>query len=181
MDTALWPRLTTWAALGVAAAGEAAAGRTASVKWPNDVYLAGRKVAGILIELGTEPGGAPFAVVGIGVNVNHEAGDFPAELAGKAGSIREATGFAVDRVQLAVGILRELDRRYPQVEADFGALVAEAEARSVLLGKWVAVQTGAGTIEGLAEGLDAQGQLLLRRADGEVAPLNAGEVSLSEK
>lgn len=72
-----WPRLTTWAAVAIAMAIEKQTGERAMIKWPNDVFVGGRKVAGILIESGADRGGAPFAVVGIGVNVNHEAGDFP--------------------------------------------------------------------------------------------------------
>ena len=77
LPVSAWPRLTTWAAVSLAAAIEDSLGLAAAIKWPNDIYLGGRKVAGILAESGTDSAGQPFAVVGIGVNVNHEAGDFP--------------------------------------------------------------------------------------------------------
>jgi BirA family biotin operon repressor/biotin-[acetyl-CoA-carboxylase] ligase len=174
-----WPRLTTWAALGVAAAIEDTSRERTGVKWPNDVHLRGRKVAGILIELGTDGDGRNFAVVGIGVNVNHEPEDFPVELSAKAGAIRAPGAPPVDRTGLATSILRELDARFADVTDNFPALLEEAQSRSVLLGRWVQVHAGEGTLEGVAEGLDEQGQLLLRRADGELARLSAGEVTLS--
>ena len=88
LPLARWARLTTWAAVAVAAAVERVAGRRASIKWPNDVFLDGKKVAGILIESGTDGAGLPFAVVGIGVNVNHEPSDFPPELGDRATSLK---------------------------------------------------------------------------------------------
>ena len=121
---------------------------------------------------------APFAVVGIGVNVNHEADDFPAELAAIARSLRIATGRAFDRTALAVAILRGLDARYSSLRSDFPELVAEASRRSVLLGKWITVDTGTSLVEGVATNLTADGQLLLRDSSGEIRTLTAGEVSL---
>ena len=177
----LWPRLTTWAALGVASAIDGTAGERATVKWPNDVYLKGKKVAGILIETGTDADGGVFAVLGIGVNVNHEPDDFPGELQDKAGAIRDATGYPVDRAALAVAILRELNARWNAVGAHFGHLLEEASRRSFLLGKWITVQSGETTLEGIAEALDDQGHLLLRQSDGEISRLSAGEVTLSTR
>ena len=74
-----WARLTTWAAVGIARGlEEALPGFRAAVKWPNDIYLLGKKAVGILCESVAGPGG--YAVVGIGVNVNHTREDFPQEL-----------------------------------------------------------------------------------------------------
>jgi BirA family biotin operon repressor/biotin-[acetyl-CoA-carboxylase] ligase len=174
-----WPRLTTWAALGVAGAIDGVVRERAAVKWPNDVYLRGKKVAGILIETGTDTSGASFAVLGIGVNVNHEPGDFPEELQAKAGAVRDATGSPVDRAALAVSILQELNARWPAICNDFSTLLAEAERRSILLGRWVSVRSGETVVEGIAEALDEQGHLLLRQADGTVNRLSAGEVTLA--
>ncbi|RYD61703.1 MAG: biotin--[acetyl-CoA-carboxylase] ligase [Verrucomicrobiaceae bacterium] len=175
----MWPRLTTWAALGVAGAVDGVAGDRAAVKWPNDVYLRGKKVAGILIETGTDSDGEAFAVLGIGVNVNHEPEDFPEVLRDKAGAIREATGSPLDRTALAVAILRQLNARWPAVCDNFSELLTEAKRRSFLLGRWVKVHSGETVLEGIAESLDDQGHLLLRQSDGEVSRLSAGEVTLA--
>jgi BirA family biotin operon repressor/biotin-[acetyl-CoA-carboxylase] ligase len=174
----LWPRLTTWAAVALADAIENALGVAPAIKWPNDVHLGGKKVAGILAESGTDSSGEPFAVVGIGVNVNHEPEDFPSELHVKASSLRMATNRLVDRPALATGLLRALDARFPELAADFPKIIAAATRRSSLLGRWIQVQSGADPLEGRAEALDANGHLLLRAGDGTLHPLTAGEVTI---
>ncbi len=174
----LWPRLTTWAAVGLADAIEDALGLAPQIKWPNDLLLGGKKVAGILAESGTDSAGEPFAVVGIGVNVNHEPGDFPPELAAKAGSLRMATGRLIDRPAFAATLLRALDARMPQLVSAFPEIIATTSRRSILLGRWIQVQTGIDLLEGQAEALDADGHLLLRTADGTLHRLTAGEVTV---
>jgi BirA family biotin operon repressor/biotin-[acetyl-CoA-carboxylase] ligase len=171
-----WARLTTWAAVSVAEAIERALGLEIGIKWPNDLQIHGRKIAGILTETVFEPGAQPCAVVGIGVNVNHEPADFPTELADTAGSLRIASGRAVDRSALAVEILRALDVRCSALRSAFPELVEEAARRSVLMGKWIALRAGTALVEGTASGLDGEGQLRLRTASGELLTLSAGEV-----
>jgi BirA family biotin operon repressor/biotin-[acetyl-CoA-carboxylase] ligase len=178
LPTTAWPRLTTWAAVSVALAIENSLALTTAIKWPNDIFLAGKKVSGILAESGVDQAGKPFAVVGIGVNVNHEPSDFPPELADKAASLRMVTGRMIDRSALAVALLRELDARAPQAVSDFSALVAEASRRNLLLGRWVQLQMGRTLVEGRAEALDADGHLLVRTPDGNLTRLTAGEVTV---
>ncbi len=175
-----WARLTTWAAVSIASAIERTVGVRAEIKWPNDIFVKGRKVAGVLIETGLDRAGETFAVVGIGVNANHTPEDFPAELSATATSLRVATGRAIERPSLAAAILRELDKRYIDMDRRFDELVAEATRRSVLLGRWVRVRAGDSVVEGVAESLDASGRLLLRTGANEVRALNAGEVTLAE-
>lgn len=174
----LWTRLTTWTAVALACALEQHVRAKVSIKWPNDCFVNGRKVAGILIEAGHSQLQEPFAVIGIGVNVNHEPADFPDELAATATSLAIAQGEPVDRAALAATILRELADRLPALTESFAEVVAEAERRNFLIGRWIQVQIGGVLVEGVAERLDEQGQLLLRRSDGECQPLNAGEVTL---
>lgn len=171
-----WSRLTTWAAVGVALAVEQALGVEVGIKWPNDLQIRGGKIAGILTESVFDATARPFAVVGIGVNVNHESGDFPPELATKASSMRIATGSVVDRSALAVEILRSLDAHFPSMPARFPDLVEECARRSVLVGKRIAVDVGSTVIEGVASGLNAEGHLILRDAAGMLHTLTAGEV-----
>lgn len=178
LPLAEWARLTTWAAVSVAAAIEQTTGAKAAIKWPNDIFLAGKKVTGILAESGTDTHGQPFAVVGLGINVNHEPADFPPELRATAGSLRATTGTPLDRTALAAAILRALDTRLPLLTSDFPAIIAEAAARSFLLGRWIQIRSGEILSEGLAEQLDENGHLLLRHADGTLAKLTAGEVTV---
>ncbi len=175
-----WPRLTTTAAVAMAAAIEESVPGVGPVqiKWPNDIYIAGRKVAGILIETGIDRAQQPFAVLGMGLNVNHAASDFPAELADKASSLREAAGHNVDRAALAVKIFQNLEPALADVEFGFARIVAEASRRSSLLGRWIQLRVGDSVLEGVAEQLDAEGHLLLRHADGTLHRQSAGEVSV---
>ncbi len=174
----LWPRLTTWAAVALADAVESEFGLAPAIKWPNDLHLGGKKIAGILAESGTDSAGEPFAVVGIGVNMNHEPADFPPELAAKASSLRIAAGRLIDRPAFATALLRALDTRLPQLATAFPEIIASAARRSFLLGRWIQVQAGTELLEGQAEELDADGHLLLRTADGSLNRLTAGEVTI---
>ena len=82
------------------------------VKPPNDVYIAGKKVAGVLIEMRAQKHAPHLAVIGIGINVNHGVADFSNELRERAVSLSILLGRAIDRSALAVALLRELDRSY---------------------------------------------------------------------
>lgn len=170
-----WVRLTTWAGVAVAHAVEDATGRAARIKWPNDVLIDGRKIAGILTECSTDSAGKMFAVVGIGVNVNHDG--FPAEIANRAASLRQVAGRRIDRPSLAAALLRELDSQLSEVEPAFPHLIEEATQRSAILGGWVRLHAGDESVEGTAESLDADGNLLLRTADGMLRTMSFGEVT----
>ena len=106
------PRLTSLLA-GVAAAtiiGET--GCAVSIKMPNDIYVTGRKIAGVLVEGRTASDGSYVAVAGLGVNVNQTLEDFPEELRATAGSLRMATGRQIQRSPLATALLRKLETDY---------------------------------------------------------------------
>src|SRR5262249_23189793 len=130
------PGLALVAGLAVADAVQVVAGARAALKWPNDVLLAGRKVAGILTELDAEVERVHHVIVGIGVNLNGDA--FPMELAAKATSLRLVTGRAVNRAQFTGGLLAALEARYRRFLADgFAAMRSEGEASAALTGKEV--------------------------------------------
>ena len=155
------PRLLPLAA-GVAVA--EVAGDGARVKWPNDVLLGGRKLAGILVE------GRPqeaWAVLGIGINVAVHVADLPEELRSQVATLRRAAS-EVDDV-LAV-LLGSLERWLAASEADVLGAVRERDA---LLGQTVRWSAGAGQ----ASGIDGDGRLLVRTSGGSVA-LESGEVHL---
>ena len=178
LPLAHWPRLTAWAAVAVADAVEQSTGLTVGIKWPNDLELNHLKVAGILIETATDAAGQSFAVVGIGLNVNHESEDFPAALRNSATSIRIASRRILDRPSLAAEVLRSLAQWYPRLTADFSGLLGEARRRSTLLGRKVALQTPGERIEGVAEDLAEDGRLILRLPDGRRETVSAGEASV---
>jgi BirA family biotin operon repressor/biotin-[acetyl-CoA-carboxylase] ligase len=177
---ALWPRITTCAAAAIAAALDRIlpVGVPARIKWPNDIWVSGRKVAGILMETGVDRLQQPFAVLGIGLNANHSEDMFPVELAKNATSLFQVLGRKVDRSDLAVSIFEEFEARFSLIESGFDRVMGEVTQRSTLLGKWVQFQEAGHIIAGQAEALDDEGRLLLRRADGTVQRLNAGEVTV---
>ena len=102
-------RLTNWAANVIATT----VGK-ATVKPPNDVYIAGRKVAGVLVEIRAQKNAPHIAILGIGVNVNQTAEDFSDELRERAASLAMLRGQSQDRHLLAVALLRNLDRTYAE-------------------------------------------------------------------
>ena len=154
---------------------QAVVGARAALKWPNDVLLDGRKVAGILTELDAEIERVRYVIAGIGVNVNTEA--FPAELAAKATSLRLAAGHPVDRARFTGGLLAALEARYRRFLADgFAAMRPEWEASAALTGKEVRVTAPEGEVSGRVLGVDDDGALRLAGPRGELRVL-AGEVS----
>lgn len=108
------PRLTTWAAQTVAESIRREFSLDATVKPPNDVYVAGRKIAGVLLEMRAIPEGH-VGILGIGINVNHAPEDFPDELRERAGSLAMGVAHSIDRQAFALSVLRELDRTCAQV------------------------------------------------------------------
>jgi BirA family transcriptional regulator, biotin operon repressor / biotin---[acetyl-CoA-carboxylase] ligase len=105
-------RLVDWAVKGIAWTAESACLRKATIKLPNDIYIDGRKVAGVLVEMRAQPGAPHLAVVGIGVNVNQTPSHFPDELRDRATSLAIVLGGPVDRNALATTLLRNLDQLY---------------------------------------------------------------------
>lgn len=102
------PRLTSLLAEVVSATIEEETGCTPTIKPPNDIYISGRKVAGVLVEGRTAGDGSYVAVAGIGINVNQTIDDFPEELRATAGSLATATGRKIDRTKLAIALLQKL-------------------------------------------------------------------------
>ena len=168
---ALWPRLALAAGLAVAEAAEAFAPQV-GIKWPNDVWIARRKLAGILVEAGHD-----FAVVGIGINVN--TAGFPPALAELATSLQLATGQALERSDVLTEILRHFDYRRGQLGVGFDEILAGVRLRCVLTGQAVTLLTASGPCHGTMEGLGPGGELLLRTPSGLQRIIQADEVRLA--
>jgi BirA family biotin operon repressor/biotin-[acetyl-CoA-carboxylase] ligase len=150
-------------AAGVAVA--EAVGVAARLKWPNDVLLEGRKVAGILVEGRLQEG---WAVVGIGLNVALRVSDLPVELRERAGTL----GFSPAAIEPMLDAM--LDHLEGWIAAPGGALLAAVRERDALLGQSVRWAGG----RGVGAGIDDGGRLLVETDSGTVA-LDAGEVHLS--
>ena len=149
------------------------------VKWPNDLHLAGRKVAGILCE-GSWDGGAPGAVVvGIGINVLHAPDDFAEEVRETATSLRIAAGWNPPRAEVAGAVAAAAARALADPPAQLtGAMLDALRRRDALEGRAVRV-TGAQETAGTALGVSPGGALLVRTADGRLRTVTSGTVRVA--
>lgn len=174
-----WPlsqitRLTIVSSLAVAEAVEKLCGKEIRIKWPNDVFLRGKKLGGILSEVQADPEAIRFAVVGIGLNVAQTREEFPAALSEIATSLKIETGHDFRRADLLVEILSTLQRRYRQ---PFDTVRHDWSERCFSLGQTISVRTPTGGQQvGQAVGLDENGALLLRSESGRVATITAGDI-----
>jgi BirA family transcriptional regulator, biotin operon repressor / biotin---[acetyl-CoA-carboxylase] ligase len=140
-------------------------GARAQVKWPNDVLIDGRKVAGILVE------GRPqerWAVLGIGLNVALRAGDFPPELRETATTLGRDPSAVEQTLVMLLGLLERWLEQSPAVVLD------AVRRRDALRGRRITWSAG----EGIADGLDEEGRLVIVAGDGRRLTLDAGEVHL---
>ena len=174
-------QFTVVAATALARAIRKQTGLMPEIKWPNDILLRGKKVAGILTELSAELDHVKHLIIGIGVDVNLTSTDLPADLRKLATSLRIESGQPVARPELAAAILRELDADYALVRTGRFATVAdEWEEHCTTIGKQVVVGIGERKIRGRAESLDEDGALLLRTEHGRLERIIGGDVTLDK-
>ena len=166
--------VTVSAAVAVCRAVKALCGLELSIKWVNDLYLHEKKVCGILTEAGAdlESGRLEWLVVGIGLNLTSTAADWPAELAGKAGSLYPGGPAPVSRAALAGAIARELLALCPGFDC-----LDEYRVRCFVPGHWVTVCAGTETYAAKALAIDDEGRLVVRRENGREEALCCGEVT----
>lgn len=174
-------RLTVTSANALRRAIALETGLQPDIKWPNDIMIGGRKTAGILTELRAELDQVSYVILGIGVDVNLDPGDFPPDLRKTATSLQAERGKSVSRSGLAVAILRELDRDYTRLLAGaFGSIADEWQQHCSTLGRQVVIRTGQRQIAGRAEALDEDGALLLRTEHGHVERVTGGDVTVEK-
>ena len=166
---------------GVAVAGalEESTHLSPRLKWPNDVLIKGKKVAGILAEMGAEMDRLEWIVVGIGINVNTEQADFPEELANSATSLKAEGGRTFERVKILQGILAELERCYDEFQhTGFEPFRRRWKEMSDMIGAEVTVTRGDECEEGVAVDIDEGGGLILENGDGRFQKILSGDVSV---
>jgi len=167
-------------AVAEAAAGALPPGLRIEIKWPNDVWVGGRKLSGINLPVQLEGERVASAVLGVGVNVNTRIEEFPEELRGLATSLYASGGSEVDRAHFAERLLEGLERWIDRLRAgDFAGVLEAWRARLALLGARVRI-AGPGVPrprEGIARGVDSAGALLLETPTG-LERILAGDVNL---
>jgi len=172
------PLITLVGAVAVAAAVRTYPGLEAGIKWPNDVLLSGKKVSGLLSELSAETDRIRHIVLGIGVNVNMDPRELPADVRPLATTLVAVAGRPVDRTVFLRHLLGELDRWYKHFLKDEAAVLAEWRTLNVTIGRRVAVRGGGPALEGLARDIDDEGRLLVQLDTGSVHRVSAGDVTI---
>jgi BirA family transcriptional regulator, biotin operon repressor / biotin---[acetyl-CoA-carboxylase] ligase len=181
IDAAAAPKLTLIASVALADTFREL-GITVGVKWPNDILIQDRKVAGVRSEMITRGDAVDYIILGVGINLNvtHEVLRVGlGEAARSATSLREALGYPVDRNAFTARFLTHLEKRLATYQAKGAApIVAEWRELDVVTGRRVEVREGSTVFTGRALGLDAEGHLQVKDTNKRVHTLVTGEVRI---
>ncbi|MDD5128958.1 MAG: biotin--[acetyl-CoA-carboxylase] ligase, partial [Candidatus Omnitrophica bacterium] len=167
------PVLTLLSAVSICEAVKKVGGLDAQIKWPNDIFINNKKIAGILTELNAEVDKVNFVVIGIGLNVNNDK----SALIAQATSLKEQLGQSISRVGLLQELLRRIESNYSLLE-DRGSKVIIDKCRSfsLTLGRRVKIYCQDKHIEGAAIDIDQDGALLIRKDSGLMQKVFSGDV-----
>lgn len=149
------------------------------IKWPNDILINGRKIAGILSEAVTDMEGVEYIVVGIGLNINNQLQDFPLDFRMEPTSVLAENKSPFSRVRLLQVLLAKLERHYQALlEANFSITLAQAKKMSMVIGHEVRLETVDDFVVGTAFDIDDNGYLMVRDDQGNVHTVISGEISV---
>ena len=149
------------------------------IKWPNDILCQNKKLVGILTEMNAQMEAINYIVIGAGINVCVPEDLLPEELKGKAGSLCEFTCEQIDRVQLLTSVLKEFELLYDKtVKEGFSYMLGEWKKHCITLGRTVKVIAPDETFTGIALDIDEMGALLVKKHDGNIQKVLAGDVSV---
>ncbi len=172
-------RLTVVSSLAVAEAIRQETGLETLIKWPNDIFIKGRKIAGILSELSGTSEGLEYVIVGIGINVNSDPKDC-AEIYHTATSLWRELRQEFPRLQLLTTVLEFMEIYYQQLQAgDFSSLKSRWDTLSLITNRKVSVESRGEVYEGIAESIDDDGVLALRDHTDTIKQIFCADVSLS--
>jgi BirA family biotin operon repressor/biotin-[acetyl-CoA-carboxylase] ligase len=151
--------------------------RPPAIKWPNDILVDGKKLAGILTEAACDAEHVGYVILGIGLNLNYRVHAMPEELRDRATSMADLTGKNVSREGVLVRLIQDLYRCYGELEeAGFEALRPRWEGHFALRGRRVRVELGDQTVIGRAQGIDREGALIVEDEQGRRRSIVAGDV-----
>lgn len=168
------PRVTLMAGVSVAKTMQGF-GLPAKIKWPNDVLINGKKVCGILTEIGAEVDIIDYLVVGIGIDANVDTGTFPEDFRDNSTSLENEMGHKVNRVEFVQKLLEEFETLYTNFQKNgFPQILDEWRNMSATIGQWVKITAQARTIYGEAIGVDNEGALIVETAEGHLEKIVAG-------
>ncbi|MGH7875441.1 MAG: biotin--[acetyl-CoA-carboxylase] ligase [Candidatus Binatia bacterium] len=171
------PQVTLMAAVALADTIDGFVPVAPMIKWPNDIIVEGKKLAGILTELSCSEGRADYVILGIGINLNYPMEMMPEEIRSRATSVLQLSGRPVSRECVLKRLIHDLDRCYGELE-DFGfaPLAARWQARFGLRDRRVRVELLDQSVNGVARGIDRDGALLLQDDSGTLQRIVAGDV-----
>jgi BirA family biotin operon repressor/biotin-[acetyl-CoA-carboxylase] ligase len=150
-----------------------------SIKWPNDLMVAGKKIGGILTEMKADADSIDYAVIGIGINLNLASSDMPENIRDTATSVMLQTGLPQSRTEFALEIIQSMDYWYAiLLESGKRRIIESWQRLSSTTGRSVTVTTGEVKLTGLAEGIDTEGLLILRLGDNSVMKISSGDVNI---
>lgn len=173
------PLITLMAAVASASALRKALNTGVNIKWPNDIIIEGKKVGGILTEMNSEMDRVNYIVLGIGINVNMNLTLLPPDVRITATTIKEKIGSDIRRTEILSLLIKELDRWYKIfLNEGPGPVLDEWRGLSQGIGKKVKVTSLDSVIEGLAEGIDDYGRLIVRLEGGKVEKVDSGDVTV---
>ena len=172
IPSAQLPLLSLLASLAAADAVRALTQLEPTLKWPNDLLLKNRKLAGVLVETISRPHQPPLALLGLGLNLHQQTADFPPPLQKSAISLWQASRQRVPRGQMLAAFLENLTRRLDQPAPE---AMEDWRQSCLQLGRTLSVRVGATLLSGTAESLDDAGHLHLRLPNGSLKKIASGE------
>ena len=171
------PQITLAAAVALVETVGSFLPRPPVIKWPNDILVDGKKLAGILTEAACDTERVQYVILGIGLNVNYRAEAMPETLYRRATSMADGAGENLSRETVLVRLIHDLDRCYGELEeSGFAALRPRWEVHFGLRGRRVKVELGDQTIIGRAQGIDHEGALIVETDDEQRRSIIAGDV-----
>ena len=172
------PKMTLMAAVAMAEALHSGTGLHVSIKWPNDLLLGGKKLAGILTEISTEMDAVDYVVIGLGLNVN--TASFPSEIREKATSLLIETGKTHARSELIRGFLKWFEGYYELFQrGDFEPILDRWRQFSHIAGRRITVETIGDKTSGTALDIDRDGFLMVEDDDGHIHRIYSGDITLN--
>ncbi|MBD7986097.1 biotin--[acetyl-CoA-carboxylase] ligase [Sporosarcina sp. Sa2YVA2] len=171
------PQMTLVAAVAIVRAIEEVVKIEATIKWPNDIMIKGKKITGILTELQSDPDRVKAIIIGIGMNINHDMEDFPEEIQSIATSLKLESGETIDRSRLIAEILSFLELYTHMYEKHgFSPIKLLWEGYSNTAGKRIKAVMLNETIEGVALGISEDGLLEVKQDDGSIRGIYSADI-----
>ncbi|MCI9547445.1 MAG: biotin--[acetyl-CoA-carboxylase] ligase [Lachnospiraceae bacterium] len=148
------------------------------IKWPNDIVVSGKKLCGILTEMEAEPGRIEFVVIGVGINGNFT--NFPEDLRDKAVSLQQTLGHSIELATLTAAVLEAFEENYEKFCQTEDLSKCQEQYNRILINRnrQVKVLQSGEELQGVAQGINAQGELLVEKEGRTMVKICAGEVSV---